>query len=111
MPHIVDDSIYKSALNKTKKEIFHQVKKFDNIIEYIVFIMEIVETYEYLSGPEKHEVVIRIARSLDLAFVSIFDDDFISTTIISQIILASKGKLKINNFKKRSFLKSLICRF
>lgn len=103
----VAESIFIAAMNRTKKEMFRNNAKFDHIVDYIVFIMQVVEEYDYLTGSEKNELCIRIARFFDFAFVSLYDDNFIAK-LISSTIAASKGEFKLNN-KKQSMMSKLFC--
>ena len=104
----VAESIFIAAMNRVKKEMFRANIKFsNNTIEYILFIMQVVEEYDYLTGPEKKELCIRIARFFDFAFVSLFDDEFIAS-IIQSTIAVSKGQYKLNK-KHASIWRRLLC--
>ena len=102
----VAESIFIAAMNRVKKEMFRVNAHFDNIIEYIVFIMQVVEEYDYLTGSEKKELCIRIARFYDFGFVALFDDIFLSN-IIKNINAASKGELNLNK-KRKSFWRCFV---
>lgn len=96
------DSIEIAIYNKTKRKMFDQKITFTNIVDYIVFVMEVVEEYSYmLTAFEKHQFAINIAKRIDFLSLDKYDERVINA-IIENICKASKT-LKINLPKKQSY--------
>lgn len=100
------DSVFSANCNRVKRKIQQEQLNFDNIIDLVVFVMQEVETCEYVSKLEKQDLVIRIIRALEFEFILSYNDTFISK-IIKVTIDASNRKYNLN--KKRGIWKRITC--
>ena len=87
-----------AVFNKTKRKMFENNSKFSNGVDYLVFIMEVVEEHSYLlSSCEKHTYTLNIARKLNI--VPLYDE-LTNNAILDSICKASKKRIKVNLPKK-----------
>lgn len=100
------DSVFSANCNRVKRKIQQEQLIFDNIIDLVVFIMQEVESCEYVSKLEKEDLVIRILRALEYDYIKSYNDTIISK-IIKVTIDASNRKFNLNI--RRPWWKRIIC--
>ena len=102
------DSVEIAIFNKTKRKMFDGNMRFTNVVDYLVFIMQIVEEYSYMLTPEeKQDMTISIGKKLEFGNIKEFDDETLQA-ILRNVCLASKQKIAVNVKRKRGMF-SCMC--
>lgn len=99
----LDDSVIIAAMNRAKRKYFANRVIFSNVYEYVLFVMEIIEEYEFLSSNEKKMLANHLIWDLEMfenksQLKSILIDEFIDC-----ICRMSKKKKLVNKNKSITF--------
>lgn len=106
----VPDPIFEMCYERLKARINGDDFSSSDIIIFAVQGMQVVERYPQLTGPEKKQYVIRLAKRIvnDLAKIEEVDRaalllaiDMLLPSMIDQVVAASRGQLDLNKIGKR----------
>lgn len=107
---VVADPIFDACYERLKARVNGEDFSSSDIIIFAVQGMQVVERYPQLTGPEKKQYVIRLAKRIvnDLSKIEeseraalLLAIDMLLPSMIDQVVAASRGQLDLNKIGKR----------
>lgn len=106
----VSQDIFDETYDAIKAQIDLKTFKAADVVKFAALAMRLVEKYPQLSGPEKKDLVVRLATQLVAEIPNLSPDDLaaleaavslILPPAIDYIIAASKGQLDLNGAQQQ----------
>ena len=104
----ISKDVFDQAYDQVTQQIKSRQFRAADIVPFAVLAMQIVEKFPNLSGPDKKDLVIRLAQRLVDDYVPQKEEEIVRAAVdallpavIDQIVAASKGQLKLNLAKVR----------